>query len=86
MTNQEIIEMQRRYKRLSELSKTIGAELSASSDPLMKDAAEVIRFQQEEIARLNQELKDLDREAQRSARDAYAQGEQDEYDRSREGR
>ena len=81
MTNQEIVEMQRRRRRLTERSKTIVADLMDLSMPstVPDEAAEIIEWLTAQIQSLRQEIKD----GQRAAGDAYAQGQQDGYDKFR---
>jgi hypothetical protein len=78
LTNQEIVEMQHRHKRLSERSKTIVAELRKDRESnlgfdeghhsqLLFDAAEVIQWLQEQNAQLRKEVNDAFREGQRGS-------------------
>lgn len=83
-TTKEIIEMQKRHKWLTERSKTIVADLRelegvGVDKKLRADAAEVIEWLHSQIVGLQKDLE----EAQRSARDAYYEGRQDESDDSR---
>lgn len=86
MTNKELWEMQRRHRRLSERSKTIVPDLRVDgADPLMVEAAEIIEWLLQGKAQLQKDLNEEIRGAQRDAQDAYAQGQQDQYDRDKEG-
>lgn len=85
MTNQEIFEMQRRHRQLTERSKTIVVDLRDKGLSITTEAAEIIEWLLERIISLRKELKEETQEGIRQARDSYAQGQQDEFDKNRLG-
>lgn len=80
MTNQEIIQFQRKQKALHESGQTIAARLREAANvdaygaALMSEAAEVIEHLQERIARMNREAREEEREVSRAIRESYAEG------------
>ena len=88
MTNQEIIAAQRRHRELLELARTLPADLrvlaSGGATPgqavlsrLLADAAELIDFLNQRIARAQQDAKENDRDARQAAGAAYSEGRHD---------
>ena len=82
MTRTEFWEMRKRNERLTARSKTIVADLRVDgADPVSLEAAEIIEWLLDSKARLQKDFDNEIREGQRSARDAYAEGQQAQYDR-----
>ncbi len=83
MTNEQIIAYQRRQRELRASGETIASRLreAASVDAygaaLMTEAADVIDHLHALIQRMNKDARDEQREAQRSAGDAYSEGRHD---------
>lgn len=76
------VEAQRRWRQLDARTKTIVADLrglEGFDQQLKTEAAEVIEWLLEHVAALQKELNDEIREGESAARDAYAQGRQDEF-------
>lgn len=85
MTNKKLWEMQRRHRRLTERSKTIVSELRVDgASPLDLEAAEIIEWLLQGKAQLEKDFAEEVRGGQRDAQAAYAQGQQDQYDRDKE--
>lgn len=86
MTTAEIIAMQKRNRELRASAETIAMRLrSPNSTQLELDAADVIDWLHERIARMNREAREEEREVRRAVGDAYSEGRHEGLSESRGG-
>lgn len=92
MTNQEIVEYQRRQKALRESAQTIAARLRAAASGeaettigLVIEAADAIDYLHAQIARMNREAREEEREIRNAVQDAYAEGRHEGREEARGG-